>query len=75
MRLTIRNWTVILAIHNTFSREVVQPVCGEGSVGAYAPPLRLIPFKPWQRAVRDAHNVRRGLDIKRRVHAGIAGAG
>jgi hypothetical protein len=46
MRLIIRNENVTLAIDNPVSREVVQPVCGEESVGVYAPPLRLISFRP-----------------------------
>ena len=46
MRLIIRNENVTLAIDKPVSREVVQPVCGEESVGVYTPPFRLISFGP-----------------------------
>ncbi len=53
MRLIIRNENVMLAIDNPVSREVVQPVCGEESVGVYTPPLRLISFGPGNLAAHD----------------------
>ena len=54
----------MFAIHNRASRKVVQLFCGEGSVDAYASPLRLISLRPCLLAIHNAQNTGCGLSIK-----------